>query len=56
MAIYRDTDTEWINIDSDDSDYNSGLDLVKPPSSTISPINESPNEFEIVELFNIKVS
>ena len=56
MATYRDTDAEQINIDSDDSDYNSGPDLVEPPSPTISPINESPDEFEIVEPFDIKVS
>jgi hypothetical protein len=56
MATYRDTDAEWINIDSDDSDYDSGPDLVEPPSPTISPIDESPDEFEIVELFDIEVS
>ena len=56
MVTYRDMDAKWININSDDSDYDSGPDLVEPPSLTISPIDESPDEFEIVEPFNIKVS
>jgi hypothetical protein len=32
MASYRDTNAEWINIDSDDSEYKSGPELVKPSS------------------------
>jgi hypothetical protein len=56
MATYRDMDAEWINIDSNDSDYDSSPDLVEPPSPIISPINELPNEFEIVKPFDIKVS
>ena len=32
MASYRDTGAEWINIDSDDSEYDSGPELVQPPS------------------------
>lgn len=32
MASYRDTGAEWINIDSDDSEYESGPELVEPPS------------------------
>ena len=32
MASYRDTGVEQINIDFDDSEYDSGLELVQPPS------------------------
>ena len=32
MASYRDTGAEQINIDSDDSEYDSGPELVQPPS------------------------
>jgi len=30
MANYRDTGAEWINIDSDDSEYDSGPELIQP--------------------------
>ena len=32
MASYRDTGVEQINIDFDDSEYDSGPELVQPPS------------------------
>jgi hypothetical protein len=32
MANYRDTSAKWINIDSNDSKYNSGLELIQPLS------------------------
>jgi hypothetical protein len=35
MASYRDTGAEWINIDSDDSEYDSGPELVQPPSPVL---------------------
>ena len=35
MASYCDTSAKWINIDSNDSKYNSGLELVQPPSPVL---------------------
>ena len=32
MASYYDIGAKWININSNDSEYNSGLELVQPPS------------------------
>ena len=35
MASYCDTSAKWINIDSDDSKYDSGPELVQPPSPVL---------------------
>ena len=43
MASYRDTSTEQIDINSDDSKYESGPELVQPPSPILTANN---NGFE----------
>ena len=43
MASYRDTGAEWIDINSDDSEYESGPELVQPPSPILTANN---NGFE----------
>ena len=35
MANYRDINAKWININSDDSKYNSGLELIQPLSPVL---------------------
>ena len=39
MANYRDTGAKWINIDSNDSEYDSGLELIQPLSPILAANN-----------------
>ena len=45
IASYRDIDTKQINIDSDDSKYESGPELVEPPSPELTANVDSDFEW-----------